>query len=126
MPFEKSTPSTKRSTGRNSQNVWPLPKSCCTCTPSNSPFPFLRFIQSQSKKGPLSSAPSVIFAFLNANTFASNGQIDKWKQEVQLTASAVPPGLRKRLDKQAEWFLNDNSVEGEYVATSFLELSTMY
>ncbi|KAM5533331.1 hypothetical protein V8D89_013005 [Ganoderma adspersum] len=67
----------------------------------------------QSKKGPLSSAPSVIFAFLNAKTFASTGQIDQWRQEVQLTASAVPQGLRKRLDKQVEWFLNDNSVEGE-------------
>ncbi|KAI1796448.1 alcohol oxidase [Ganoderma leucocontextum] len=67
----------------------------------------------QSKKGILSSAPSVIFSFVNAKTFASRKQIDQWKREVQTTASAVPQGLKKRLEKQTEWFLNDSSVEGE-------------
>ncbi len=76
---------------------------------------FLRFICSQSKKGPLSSAPSVIFAFLNAKTFASNQEIDQWKREVQITASAAPQGSKKRFEKQTEWFMNDSSVEGECV-----------
>ncbi|PIL34201.1 hypothetical protein GSI_03912 [Ganoderma sinense ZZ0214-1] len=76
-------------------------------------LPFLSVICSLSKKGPLSSAPSVIFAFLNAKTFVSNGQVDQWKQEVQITASAVPKGLKKRFEKQIEWFANESSVEGE-------------
>ena len=78
-------------------------------------IPFLRVIFSLSKKGPLSSAASVIFAFLNAKTFASNGQIDQWKQEVQINASAAAKGLKKRFEKQIEWFPHESSVEGECV-----------
>ena len=61
----------------------------------------------------MTSPASVTYAFVNAKTFASEEQLNEWKNEAETTARVAPKGLKKQMEKQIELFADDNSVEGE-------------
>ncbi|KAJ2986615.1 hypothetical protein NUW54_g9701 [Trametes sanguinea] len=69
----------------------------------------------ESQQGYLSSALVSLFAFIPARTFASEQQLSEWKEKALAAAQDAPPGLRKQLMLQIEWFLEPQAVEGEFL-----------
>ncbi|KAI9060841.1 GMC oxidoreductase [Trametes sanguinea] len=67
----------------------------------------------ETQQGYLSSALVSLFAFIPAKSFASEQQLSEWKEKALAAAQDAPPGLKKQLMHQIEWFLNPEAVEGE-------------
>ncbi|KAJ2994200.1 hypothetical protein NUW54_g7593 [Trametes sanguinea] len=65
----------------------------------------------ETQQGYLSSALVSLFAFIPARTFAFEQQLSEWKEKALAAAQDAPPGLRKQLILQIEWFLNPEAVE---------------
>ncbi|KAI9057886.1 GMC oxidoreductase [Trametes sanguinea] len=67
----------------------------------------------KSQRGYLSSGLAAVFGYLPAKAFASEEQLANWKQEALAFAKNAPPGLRKQLEIQIDWFLKPDSAESE-------------
>ena len=49
------------------------------------------------------------------NQFATDEQLQQWKDKATQSAQAAPPGLKKQIEKQIEWLADPSSAEGECV-----------
>ncbi|OSD08629.1 GMC oxidoreductase [Trametes coccinea BRFM310] len=67
----------------------------------------------KSHRGYLSSGLAAVFGYLPAKAFASEEQLAQWKADALAAAKNAPPGLRKQLEIQIDWFLKPDSAESE-------------
>lgn len=68
---------------------------------------------SQTRQGPLSSAPAATFAFIPSQTFMSSQQQQKWKDSVAATIHDAPSGLQKQYATEIQQFFDPSWPEAE-------------
>lgn len=71
--------------------------------------------RSQTRQGPLASAPAATFAFIPSKTFMSAEQQQAWKDSAVAAAENASSGLKKQYETQIQLFFDQSSPEAEYV-----------
>ncbi|KAJ3019429.1 hypothetical protein NUW54_g89 [Trametes sanguinea] len=66
-------------------------------------------------KAYLASPPTALFGFLPAQAFMEDEQRNEWKALATATAQNAPPGLKKQVKLQIEWFEDHSVAEGEVI-----------
>ncbi|KAI0709492.1 GMC oxidoreductase [Earliella scabrosa] len=67
----------------------------------------------KSKKGFFATVAAALYAFVPTKQFATDEQLQEWKEKAAKSAQAAPPGLKKQIEKQIEWLADPSSAEGE-------------
>ncbi|KAI0744114.1 GMC oxidoreductase [Daedaleopsis nitida] len=67
------------------------------------------------QQGYLTSALAVLYSFLPTKAFATEDQLQQWKEKANQAVREASPGLQKQLKTQLEWFFDPSSPEGELI-----------
>ncbi|KAI0724006.1 GMC oxidoreductase [Cerioporus squamosus] len=69
----------------------------------------------KTREGFLTSAVAALSAFLPAKAFATEEQMQRWKEAVLKSEETAPQNLKKQLQLQLEWFQDPSSGEAELI-----------